>query len=828
MLFTRFLRQELRTMEVRLMALALFLALTIVAAQEFFTTRISASLREDLAANLGADLIVQSNTPMADTLLAPAKKMALTQTNVVEVTTMLESDSQLKLVNLKAVEDGYPLRGNIKVQSHGQSSLLPVVGALWAEDNLFPTLNLKLGDHVTIGQKEFILSGKILAEPDHLQDWLSLAPRVMIRAEDLPATQIVAIGSRVLYEYQFAGSLAALKEFAADLQPQLKLGQRLVSPQTGRMDLRNFWETAQRYLRLSSLLILLLAGAGIALACRHFVFRQARTVALLKCLGVTHRRMMRWYFSSLATLVSVIIVAAFLTGIGVAEFFGFILARHYHFTLVRAWSFSPFITTVAVGYLFLFGFIFPALLGLRNHSPLQIWRYQQMQNSQLIAFSFFSMALTLMLLVVWFSADFTLTRIVIGYGTLLLMSIYFSAYVLCLGLRWLSHRVHGLTRYAMANVVRIPTLAALEITGFSIAFFVVMVMIQLRYDLVQTWEVQIPRHAPNYFVINIQPGELLPAQNFFKSVQDKFPATRVSEFYPIVRGRLMAKNGIDILDAVPATVRSDNSLHRDLNFSWHETLPMANHLESGTLWEPGMFYQVSVEDKLANRLHLNIGDELTFQIAEQIRNARITSLRSVDWNSLKPNFFYLFPPGALSDFPHTFMTSFYLPPEAGTLLANFARQFPAVTIYPVANIVSQVKSTLVQVQTVVNGLVMVMFAAAVLILLAVLQVSFHARSRELALLRAMGLTKRALFINTGFEFAWLGGLAAGLSWCAATTLTWRLTDLVFGLRFSPNFTLLVAGLILGAILLSGVGCLALRRLHQQSPSRVLAASFIAT
>lgn len=816
----RLLRRDWRAGELGVLGLALIIAVVSVTAIVLMADRLTRTMVEQAADFLAADMVVTSHAPLPPDWLQQARKMGLATARTVEFTSVLVENDQLLLVGVKAVSAGYPLRGYLKTTSTESideqiTRMPPEPGRVWVAQRVLSQLGLKLGDPLQVGKASLIIDRVLTFEPDTRTSFYSLAPRVVMRVEDLPATGILTLGSRAQYYQLFAGSEADLQRFKRFLQPHLKPNQRLLDVHQDRPDVGRALSRAERYLGLASVIVVLIAGVAVAMAARRYSERHFDATAVMKVLGASQAKMLRLYGYQFVLVGLIASGIGTIIGWGAQE--GLVLFLHDMLPerLARpsgfAFGFGP-----ATTMLLLLGFSLPPLLRLKRVSPVMALR-RDLLPAPVSVWLVYSLGGAAIGLLVWrFTQDFELTGLIFGAGSVVLLVLAGLTYLL-LGLarvwvRWLGPA----WRLGLKNLTRHRQLTLGQVLAFCITLAAMTVSFLVRNDLVDAWQAQLPEDAPNHFVMNVFPEELTD----FRTCLNELGA-KTSEFFPIVRGRLVAVNGIDVHRLARKDSEGEMAINRDLSLTWAERLPADNRLVVGEWWqaqERGR--RVSVERDLAQSLGIRVGDRLTFLVEGRRIDAQAVSLRTVQWDSMLPNFYMIFAPGDLDGFAATYLTSFYLPPERKSALTELIRRFPNVTLVEVDMILQHFRMILRQVSFAVEYVLIFALLAGLMVLLAAVQSSLDERIYQGALLRALGARRRLLRRVQWIEFLLLGGLAGMLAVWMSEAVAWILYVRIFDIPYQFHAWIWWAVPLIGAALTGLAGYWGTREVLRRSPMTV--------
>lgn len=819
-LASRQLWRDSRSGELRTLFGALLIAVAASTAIGYFSARLNDGMLLRASEFLAADLQLKGSVPASAAQLSAGTQLGLEYAQVVEFASVIASDSAIQLASVKAADNAYPLRGQLQSagkpygpEEPGQG---PQAGEVWAELRLLNALDLQVGDNLEVGRKLLRITRVLTYEPDRAGDFYSLAPHALMHLDDLAATEVVQPGSRVTYRLLWRGPAPLLARYRTQISADLQAQQKLEGPQDSNRQIGNALGRAERYLNLASLAAVLLAGVAVALSAARFAARHFDASALLRCLGLSRRQALSLFSLQLAILG----IAASLSG----AFLGW-LAQHGLFYLLQdllpaqipSGGLWPALAGMATGLIALGGFALPPLAALGRVPPLRVLRRDLLPvpaSSWLV----YGAALLALGLIMWrLSLDLRLTLALLGGGVLTALLL---GGLLLLGLHSLRRLLAGASlswRLGLGQLLRQPLAAAGQALAFGLIILAMALIALLRGELLDTWQAQLPADAPNHFALNILPAE---KEAFTTRLSALSPHPQ--PLYPVVQGRLLEVNGKPLSKVASKESRGDRALQRDLSLTWAATLPTDNQLLAGHWWPattdglPG----VSVEAELAANLQLKLGDRLTFNVGGINREAQISSLRSVDWNSFQPNFYMIFEPGALQDLPVTYLTSFYLPADQDRQLLELARAFPTATLLQVDALIAQLRSILAQITLAIEGILLFVLAAGLAVLFAGLQATLDERIRQGALLRALGAERKLLLRARCTEFGLLGAASGLLAALGCELISALLYKWVFDLVWQPHLWLLWLPVI-GALLVGGAGILGTRRALNASPLTVL-------
>lgn len=786
--------------------LTLALATVAISTSAFFTGAVQEGLRRHGAELLGADAVVGRNQPLPPAWAQVARARGLATAETLEFASMVQAGDGFQLATVKAVSSGYPLRGRLQIDGQVRRGP-PPLGQVWVEPRLLQALGREVGDSVQIGEARFRIAGRIDQEPDRGPSLFNASPRVLMVRTDVPATGVIQPGSRLQYRLLLAGPASALADFRAWLKPRLGPGERWWDLDRTRPDLAQSLHRAQDFLTLGVLAVLLLTALASSQALAVLVAQERPAYALLRSLGYTRRQL----WQALALQAGGLLLSAWLAGALV----GAALAQSLLWALGQLLPSLPLVATLAAPLalsaallvlLFLAGAL-PHALSLARTPAAQVLRAELPSAP---AAHGLSLVLTLAGLLAVGLALGARPALVTGFlGGLLMTGT--ALLLLCHGglslarRRARRHPLAGGPDWAGAwrRLIRHPGPSSFALTLQALSLVVALVAVGSGHDLLASFRAQIPPGAPNQFALNLAPDERAPFTTSL--VQAGIDA---SAFYPIVRGRLVAINGRPVQRAVSQDDEpGDEALNRELNLTWSPTLPPGNRLLAGQ-W--GAADGVSLEAELGERLGIKLGDRLSFLLAGETLTVPVRSLRAVDWESFRPNFYLIFPPGALDRFDATWLGSFHLPAARRALLRTLVQDFPTVVLLDVAALLDQAKALLDRVSQGLAGMLALLLLATLLVLTGSLAATRAARREEARLLVVLGATRAQVGRRWRQELWWLTGLGHGLGVVIAVPVLILVYRQVFELSWQPSW--LQAGVVLGSLLVTrGLAGLPLRR-----------------
>ena len=814
----RNLWRDLRAGELRLIIVAVLLAVAALSSVGFFADRLQAGLQRDARQLLGGDVVVVSDNPAPAVFVQQAQQQGLQTVATASFPTMARSSQEQggasRLVALKSVDPGYPLRGMLHLnQGPGQPDLevraIPERGHAWVDAPLLEALGLKLGDRLLLGDASFHISHIIAIEPDRGAGFMSFAPRVMINSADLPATRLVQPASRLTYRLAVAAQADAGRgaqdylDWARELAKSLH-GVRVESLESGRPEMRQTLDRAEKFLSLVALLSALLSAVAVALAARAFANSHLDASAMLRVLGQSQRRIALAYVVEFVSIALAASAAGVLLGWAVHHVFVWLLAGLVESALPAA-SLWPALFGMGMGLTLLLAFGLPPVLQLAQVPPLRVMRRDlgALKPASWLVLGVGVTGFAALLMVA--SRDIKLGLIAVGG--------FAVAVLLFAGLAWLAVKllrqvVNESTAprwlvMATRQVSAKPVYAVVQVSSLAVGLLALVLLVLLRTDLIASWRKATPANAPDRFVINVQPDQ---AQDFQAAL--KKAGVHSYDWYPMIRGRLIAVNGKAVSPDDYEEDRAKRLVDREFNISTAETMPDHNQIVGGR-WQAGEQGAISMEEGIAKTLDLKLGDTLRFDIGGEESEARITSLRKVDWSSMRANFFVIYPVQHLDNVAVTYLAAYRAPDVKGfdNALVN---EFPNITNVDLSSTLAQVQLVMDQVIRAVEFLFGFTLVAGLVVLFASVTGTREERAREYAIMRAVGARSGLLQQVQSAELAGVGLMAGFLASCVALAVGWALARWVFDFEWNVLWWVPLAGALVGALLAWLAGWWALR------------------
>lgn len=835
----RMFLRDWRAGELHLLLVALLLAVGALSSVGFLSDRMQGGLERDARQMLAADLVVRSDAPLSPEFSRQAHADGLATAVVANFPSMASAIGETgqagasRLSSLKAVSDGYPLRGRVRTAADAGANTpdapaadIPAPGTVWVDAALLDALHVKPGDNIRVGNRSLRIAAVITREMDRGYGFGSLAPRVMMRFDELQSTGLVQFGSRITYRLLVAGSDAQVKQFTTWARPAAEQarGVHLESLEEGQPQVRQTLDRAERFLSLVALLAAVLAAVAVGIAARRYSERHLDACAVMRCLGMSR--------GSLRGMVTLEFIGLGLIGGALGVALGY--AAHWALlaqlgNVIPAGLPAPTWRPAAFGFasalVMLLGFALPPLLPLSEVAPLHVLRRDVVGGARRQGWlAYGASALAFAALLLFAARDLRLGAMVAG--GFVVGAIVFAA------LAWLA--IRGLAawarrsgpvggamggigwRYALAGLRRRGLGSALQIVALGLGLMALLLLAVTRNDLVAGWRQSSPADAPNRFVIDIQPGQDAPVLAQLRAAG--LPDVQLS---PMIRARLTAINDQPVTGERYTEERARRLAEREFNLSYTSALPDGNRVTAGQWYGDTTTPQISMEEGIAKTLGLKLGDTLRFEVTGQTIDAPITSLRKLDWGSMRVNFFVVMPPAALRDFPMTWITSFHLDAPQQGVADALVRQFPNVTVIDTGALLAQIQLILSQVINAVQALFLFTLAAGVLVLYAALAGTRDERMRESGILRALGASSRQLRDVHLAELVTVGALAGLLAAFGAGALGWALAHYVFEFALTFNPWLPVLGVVAGVLCALIGGWSGLRAVLRQSALRTL-------
>lgn len=794
----RLLARDWRSGELRLMAFAVLIAVASFTTVAFFADRVRLALTQEASQLLGADLVLVSDEPIAPDLRADAAAPGLRQVETVRFPSMVAAGPRTLLVEVKAVGEGYPLKGRLEVTGgdgvQRVADVPPPAGEVWLDERALARLETAVGGRVTVGEREFLVSGRIVADPEANIGFLNMMPRLVLGADDLASTGLVQTGSRIKYRLMLAGPAREVAAFREAAWPRLRPGQRLEDVRDARPEIRSALERAEQFLGLASVLSIVLTAVAVALAARRYASRHQDHVAMLRCLGASRAATVWLHALQVAGVGLLAGVAGCAAGFAAQQVLATLLAPMVSVPL-PAPGLMPAVQGIAAGLVMLCGFALPPLAALGRVPALRVLRRDVGAPRGLDLLGHAAGLAAVAALVLWHARDLKLAGIVLG-GLLAAGLAAAVAAMVLVRVAAAAGRGRGFVwRFGLSNLGRRTLATTVQVVALGAGLLALLLLSITRADLLESWRASLPPDAPNRFLVNVQTDQVPEVAGFLSRERGAAPV-----FHPMVRARLVEINGRPVSAASFQEDRARRLVDREFNLSWAVQPQLDNRVVEGRWWGDGPAApQVSLELGVARSLGIGAGDRLVWQIEGQRLETPVTSLRTVAWDSFRVNFFVLAPPGVLDGFPATHVTSFHLPGDQGAVMDRLVARFPNLLVIDVAAILTQVQTMMGQVVRAVEFLFLFSLLAGLLVLFAAIQTTQDERRHEAALLRTLGASGGRILRMQAVEFGAIGALAGLFAALGASGLGQVLARQVLDVPYTPSALLWLAGLGAGGV-----------------------------
>lgn len=822
----RQLRSTWRSGEVSVLLVALVLAVGAMSAVGFFTDRIQSALSRQGASLLGGDVMIVADHPLPEKLNRAARAFGLKTVLNLEFPSMVMQGENGQLAEIKAVGDAYPLRGQLLLAElpYGVTRVAfaaPARGTLWIEPRLSGLLNVNVGDSLSVGTRDFLVAAILQRDPARGGGLFSFAPRLIMHVDDLQATGLIQTGSRISYRLLVAGEPEVVQKFSAWASTALVRGERLETVTNARPEIRNALEKTQQFLGLAAMAGAILALVAMALAAAQFARRQLDACALLRCFGASQRMIMQVFMYQALLLGLLGGLAGCALGYAAQEVLAQ-LAGQLFLEALPTPGWVPLWSGLLAGLSALLGVMFPQLMRIRKVPAIRILRRDMAQvasaNALLQLITWLPGLTVFFTLIFWTARDTRLGLVLlIGLAGLLVVIVLVSLVLGALLKRLLLHTV-GASRLGLANLLRRPAISTAQIAGFGLGIMAMLLLTIVRGDLLNNWQGSLPADAPNRFMINIQPDQLNDLRTFFEQEKLAPPA-----LHPMIRGRLVSINDIPLDTSRYQDDRARRLAEREFNLSWADEMQTDNRIVAGRWWtaaESGQ-PQLSLEQGIAETLGIRMDDKLTYDIGGTLTTLQVTSLRKVEWDSLRPNFFAITPPGVLDKVSVSYMTGLHVITGQEAMLNRLVKRFPNLTVIDVAAILDQVRSIMDRMTQAVQFVFAFCLLSGISVLYAALVATRDERGREVALLRVFGASRRQVAISVLAEFVWIGLLAGLLAAIASSLLAAQISDRLLHLPYAFNPEIVLIALVCGGVMVPLAAWMGLRRVVSTPPRTTL-------
>lgn len=811
----------------RVLVSALVLAVAAITAVGFFTQRVDSALNQQGGLLLGGDLAIQADHEIRGDFVKRAELQGISTVKTYEFPSMVMYGENGQLAEIKAVAQGFPLRGDLTVGATvnevGRNVVAtPKQGEVWIEPRLANLLDVKVGDQVAVGELTLDVAAILIREPSRGGDMFGFAPRLMMNAADLPATKLIQYGSRVKYQLLLAGEPKKIQDFYTRTKPEIGRGEKIENLRNARPEIRLALEKAEQFLGLSAMVSVTLAMVAMLLSSLPYIRQSLDMFALMRCFGAIQKTVLQ--VLAIQTLIIAFfsavlgVIAGYLAQLGLAKLAGSLFLE----TLPQV-SVFPVIEGITASLVMMTAVVLPHAWQMRKLTAMNIMRRETLAQPISVQAKFLPAALVVCAMVVWQAQD-----IKIAVATIL------AILALCLVVSGFAYALVNVAKRLFSLLPQNKTLSdiglgmqgmktrlalsTVQMIGFSMGLMVLMLLALIRGDLIHNWQASLPEDAPNRFVINIQPAQIDGVNQFF--IQQKIKDTTI---FPMVRGRLVSINGRTVNARQWQEERARRLAEREFNLSWAAEMQSDNQLQSGRWWTPqehGKPY-ISLEQDLAKTLDIHLKDKLTFDIAGNPLTMTVTSLRKVNWDTMRANFFAVTPPGLLEQYAANYISSFHLPLGADLSLNLLVKRFPNLTVIDVAALMQQVRGIMQKMSSAIEYVFVFSLITGVAVLYAALVATREERIAEATLMRVFGASRKQVSIAYFTEFACIGLVAALVATVSSNILAYYISAKVLDIPFQFNPTLAMTAMLIATTAIPLAAWLGLRGFLNIPPRQLL-------
>jgi putative ABC transport system permease protein len=820
----KLLARDWRSGELLVLGIALVLAVTALTAVAFLTDRVGHAVALRAAESLASDLRLSSPQPLANSYAELAQASDLATARITSMPSVVFAGEANTLAAIRAVTDGYPLRGRLRTAQRLLEPGVPVdtipgPGEAWAAPRLLARLGVDVPVAVEVGQTQLMITRVLDFRPDQGWNFVDLAPTLLINDADVTATGLIQPGSRVRYRMLFAGDRADVNDFKAALETRIGDSEQLRDIEDANPQIRSAMDRSGRFLNLASLVSVLLAAVAVAMAARRYSHRHRDRIALFKCLGSPQSFILR------TSLLQLLLLAVFGAVIGVA--LGYAaqaglawLLRDLITGALPQPGWAPAVLGMITSLCILSGFALPDLLQMGKTPPLRVLRHDLGPPPLRYGISWIAAIVAVIALLLWMVRDTRLVVAILAGTASTFLALGVAGWILVRLLQGFRGAAGIAWRYGLANLARRGRESVIQVVAFGLGIMVLLLLTVVRNDLMTSWRASLPEDAPNQFLINIQPHEVDQMRQFLAGRGIEAPP-----FTPLVRARMTHLNGEDVTQLTFEDPQGESWARREANLTFYDEPKTDNRIVAGRWWPPGAATEeVSVEQDFGREMGLELGDVVTFDIAGEAVSAEVTSFRTVEWDSFQPNFFMVFTPHVLRDFPATYITSLYVPAGAEAVVIDLMRAFPSVTAIDLDAVLGQVRDVMDKAALAVQAVFLFTLLAGLAVLWSAVQSTRDEREYESAMLRTLGASRRRVLAGVASEFCAIGLLAGILATAGAALAGYFLATRLFELDYAIDPILLAGGPVLGTLFVGAAGVLAARRVISTAPVNVLRAA----
>lgn len=831
----RLFKHEARRGELSIILSAIILSVAAVLSLSLFSERLQGALNERSAEFIAADRQLSSRKPIDPAWLQLAQDNNLEVAQQISTRSMVFANDELQLVDLRAVNDAYPLKGSIKLSNQpfalGQPTTeVPQANTAWLDSRLFQLFDLQVGDEIEIGDAVFVAE-RILSEiPDAGFSVFNTDPMVLINIDGLAQANVTGPGSRVNYKAYFTGDDSDLETYWDLLRPQLQReSHRWLSVDDDESPIGESVARAEQFFLLASLLAIVLACVAIGVAAQRYAQRHFDPVAIMKTLGASTPTIRKVYLYQIIFIAVLGIVLGTIIGFVIQQLVVSALSGTVDVSL-QVWYWRPLFIAIFTGSVCALLFCLYPLLGLFAIPPLRVLRRDMASSLKSRGGQYLTSGIAIFGLMYAYSGNLKVSAIMFVSGIILVALLLLATYGLIAIGRVLGQGRMSATQLAWARIKRRALDNSVQLISFALTLMLLLVVLVMRNDIVQQWRDQLPEGTANYFMINVTDAQKDNLASHFAS-----NAVIKNDLYPVTRGRFAQINGEVLRNELTkededSTNERRAGMGREANLTWTNTLQKANEVVAGEwhdTWSPETselpkgVYPVSLELEVAKRMRLALGDRLTFNIGSEIVETQVTSLRQVNWQTMQPNFFFVLHPEAMERFTPTYITSFFLPEERKPELSKLLRPFPNVTLFDVDARINQIRSIIDQVSAAIEFILVLVLVAGALVLVAQVQASMDERQRELAILRTLGAKGGLIRRSVIYEFLIIGSVAGFMAALANEVSLYLLQSQVFQMSTSLHLEYWLVAPLTGALVVGLLGAASCRSLLKLNTTTLL-------
>lgn len=815
----RLLHHELRKGELTIVFLAIVLAVATVFSLTGFSDQVKQALTTNSVNTLAADRVLKTSTVITDDILAETKRYGFNFAKKVQLKSMVFSTDNMLLTDLDIVTSDYPLRGDLLVSrtsdlQNAISVKSPEVGEVWVDQAVLGRMEINIGDKVDIGVASFTIAGVIVNIPDRSFASVFSNPTIIMNNDDLDKTELIQPGSRISYRYLFSGDNDDLIAFGEWIKPKLNEAQDWIDVKSSQSRIGRTLNTAEKFLSLASMLGIVLAAIAVAVASRRYGQRHKPTVAVFKALGATNKHIQKVYVLHWSLLSVISILTGLAVGYGLLQLGAYGIEKYLSLSSSTL-TLRPFTIAVVTGLICAIAFAIHPISKLIATSPIAVIKgFEEKSSSKLNIYQAIPL-MALFLLLYIFSNDLVMSASLLFGGIVVsVILLFIGKFLMGLG-RTAGTKAGKSLHLAFANLKRRANENSVQLVSFTLAIKLLLLITVMKSSILNEWQLQMPEGTPNHYLINITNDEVPKIAKF---AEENNIVTQ--GFFQVFRGRLSAINGEATIKVDKGSENDDEQssegrrgVGRELSLTWQEELSPSTQVVQGQWWDVSDTNpQVSVEESIAEKLDIHLGDQLTFTIGSDEFTVPVTSIRDVNWQSRQLNFYMIFNKATFSDIDSTSLSAWRVAEETKPLMFDFLSQYPSISVIDIDAIMKQLTTMVDQMSIAIELILILVVLAGSLVLIAQVQASMEERERELAILRTLGAKGSLLRNSVLFEFVALGAIAGLMASIAMEIAVFFLQTQVFDMKFSLHLEFWLIGITAGAAFVGFIGMLSCWRL----------------